>query len=149
MPSDATFAEIKPRLDALKPRELTGLMHRLERYYRDRYISEECPQIDTPLPAATYATLSGKFIDENDWWPDGHVANATISVYSVDDNSLLASTSTDQNGYYSAAGLFRNREVRVVATPPVSAHCRRAEQTVQLVVDNVVKTVDFKDECKF
>jgi hypothetical protein len=96
-----------------------------------------------------FATIQGKFIDENDWWRDGHVAGATISVYAIENNSWLAGTSTNQNGYYSVSGPFLNLPVRVVATPPMSARCRRASLTNSVTVNDIVKTVDFKDECKF
>lgn len=108
------------------------------------------PLTAAPLPvAADYATLRGKFIDENDFWPDGKVPGATITAYSVADNTPLASTSTDQNGMYTLAGPFFGLTVRVVAEPPTHANCPAGTQTAIVVVDSLIKRHDFKDECKF
>lgn len=98
---------------------------------------------------AQFATIRGKFIDENDFWPDGKVPGATITAYSVDDNSPLGSTSTDQNGWYNLSGPFFGKSIRLVAEPPPGARCPKGTQTVVIVVDSLIKSHDFKDECKF
>ena len=153
MNAEEAFNQIVPIIDSLSTKELTRLMHMLENYYNKRYCAEACPvelsTRDADAFLATFATIQGKFIDENDWWRDGHVADATIQVYAVTDNALLASGTTDQNGYYSVSWPFFRLEVRVVATPPASARCKRAQNVNQLTVNNVIEVVDFKDECKF
>ncbi|OJT21779.1 hypothetical protein BO221_23665 [Archangium sp. Cb G35] len=98
---------------------------------------------------ASYATIQGQFIDENDWWADGKVPGATITVYSQVDGSILGSGTTDQNGYFSVSGPFFNINVRVEAVPPVTANCKSSYKTAYLFVDAVLETMNFKDECKF
>ncbi|WP_437725593.1 hypothetical protein [Sorangium sp. So ce861] len=99
--------------------------------------------------SAQHAVLRGKFIDENDWWPDGKVPGASISVYSIEDNTLLGGTSTNQDGWYVLAGPFFQRTVRLVADPPPHARCRSGAANLVIFVDSYVKQHDFKDECKF
>ncbi|WP_437620268.1 hypothetical protein [Sorangium sp. So ce1151] len=98
---------------------------------------------------AQWATLTGKFIDENDWWSDGKVPGASIDAYSLEDNSFLGGSSTDQNGWYTLTGPFFQMGVRLVATPPTGARCPRGAETIVIFVDSVIKTHDFKDECQF
>ncbi|WP_437995825.1 hypothetical protein WMF26_32015 [Sorangium sp. So ce185] len=99
--------------------------------------------------SAQYAILRGKFIDENDWWWDGKVPGASINVYSIEDNTFLGGTSTNQDGWYGLAGPFFQKTVRLVADPPPHAHCPSGAENVVIFVDSYVKQHDFKDECEF